>query len=96
MLALYDDVKHFGATAVLGGCDDNLEPIAGMEKSVGAQLRRYASPVPITIKGKAWRLKIVVINFTADFEAQGIFGFETHGVRIVARWPPGGPASPMY
>ena len=69
MLVLEDDLKHYGATFALGGCGDDMEPIAGMEKSVGAQLRRCSRPVPITVRGKAWRVKIVLVNFTADFEA---------------------------
>ena len=77
MLALNDDMKFYGATHLLGGCDSDLEPIAGMEASVGAQLRRYSTPVPVTVRGKQWRLKIVPVLLTADFEAQGLFGFES-------------------
>ena len=80
MLVLNDDLKFFGSTMVLGGCDDELEPIAGMESSIGAQLRKYGAvrdQEPIIVRGKPQRVKIVAICFTADFEAQGLFGFET-------------------
>lgn len=48
-----------------------------MEASIGAQLRRLATPVPFTVRGKAWRLKVVAVLFSADFEAHGAFGFES-------------------
>ena len=79
MVALDDDIKFFGSTLAFGGCDADMEPVGGMEASVGAQLRRSLVPVPITVRGKVWRVKIVLVTFTADFEAQGLFGFESTG-----------------